>query len=315
MTGKRMLIHSIFLVVLPIIVAYFGVSTAGAIALVLLALAWRLAITLSVLLFPPKVPELELETISVSHFAEKVRWSIDRLGIDYVERQSAGIIGVLFTGRTVPRLKIHTGRVISIIGDSPDILRYLWGRYGSTLGEKADFLAPSKERLELERRIDVYGYHLQVWIYYHILADRSLSLHVWGRNSRLVPLWQRYLLSAIFPILRAFLRQAFKISDQHCAKAVQRIEEFLEDIEGRLNDGRSSILSGEQIDYVDITMASISALWLQPEGFGADKAEEVRVARDRLPPRMRADIERWIEEYPHTTAFLERLYREERQPC
>ncbi len=90
MAGKRLLIHSLFLLMLPILVALFGVFTAGAIALVLVALAWRLAITLSVLLLPAHVPKLELETIAASHFSEKVRWPMDRLGIEYVERSTAG---------------------------------------------------------------------------------------------------------------------------------------------------------------------------------------------------------------------------------
>ena len=168
MAGNRLVVHYIFLLALPIVVAYFGVTTAGAIALVLAALTWRLAITLSVLAFPPRVPKLELETIAISHFVEKVRWSMDRLGVEYVERQVAGILGVLFLGRTVPRLKFRTGRVRSVVGDSPAILRYLWGACSSELGDKAVFLAPTEDRLKLEKSIDDYGFNLQVWVYYHI---------------------------------------------------------------------------------------------------------------------------------------------------
>lgn len=41
MTGKRLLIHMIFLFLLPLIVAWFGVSVGGAVALVVFALATR----------------------------------------------------------------------------------------------------------------------------------------------------------------------------------------------------------------------------------------------------------------------------------
>ena len=312
MAGKRLILHSIFLLALPIIVASLGVSIAGAIGLVLLSLTWRLAITLSVLLFPPVVPRFELETIAISHFSEKVRWSMDRLGIEYVERQTAGVVGVFFTGRTVPQLKVHTGRVRTVIGNSPDILRYLRGAHVGTLGEKTAFLAPTKERLDWERRIDAYGYNLQVWFYYHILADRSLCLHVWGRNSPLISYWQRCLLSVMFPLFRVFLRKAFNTSDQHYAEAVQRIEEFLADVEERLSDGRKSILSGDKIDYVDISLAAISSLCLQAEGFGAGKADSVCMGLERVPPKMRADSERWISHYPSSVAFVNRLYGVER---
>ena len=63
----------------------------------------------------------------------------------------------------------------------------------------------------------------------------------------------------MFPLFRVFLRKAFNTSDQHYAEAVQRIEEFFADVEERLSDGRKSILSGDKIDYVDISLAAISS--------------------------------------------------------
>ena len=128
MTGKRLLVHSCFLFLLPLIVAWFGVSVPGAMALIILALLWRWMISLSAVMAPAKCPELELETISASHFVEKVRWCMDRLGLDYVERPCGGTLGAFFLGRTVPLLKFRTGAVRSSIGNSSEILRYLWGR-------------------------------------------------------------------------------------------------------------------------------------------------------------------------------------------
>ena len=54
----RLLIHSLALIALPIIVAWYGISVAGAVALVVLLLLWRWAISISMALSPPKVPEL-----------------------------------------------------------------------------------------------------------------------------------------------------------------------------------------------------------------------------------------------------------------
>ncbi len=312
MVGLRKLIHTIFLVVLPIVVAYYGVSTAGAVALVVLALLWRWAVTLSGILFPAKVPALELETITISHFAEKVRWCMDRLGVEYTERSVAGIFGVIFTGRSVPQLKVRTGLVQSVIGNSPEILRYLWGRYGTELGEQALFLEPTEERVEMEKRIDRYGVNLQVWVYYHILDQRELALRLWGQHYPSVPTWQRLLLPLLFPVFRVFLRKVFRITDAHYKSAVDHIERLLADVEGRLDDGRRSILGGDDTDYVDISFASISALWLQPEEVAAGKASAARLDRDRYPIQMGVDVERWADQFPLTRAFIERLYKEER---
>jgi len=313
MTGKRLFIHSVFLLLLPLIVAWFGISVPGAIVLVIFALVWRWLITLSGILAPEKTPDLELETIAASHFVEKVRWCMDRLGIEYTERQWVGVLGVFSMGRSVPELKIRTGLVRSRIGNSPEILRYLWGAYAATLGDKAGFLEPTQERLALEQRLDRYGRDLQVWVYYHILDDRNLTLHAWGCNSPTIPAWQRYLVISVYPVLRVLLRKAFSISEAHYARSVQHIEAILTEVESSLADGRVSILGDESINYVDITFASFSGLWLQPPEFGREKADAVRVDRQRAPLAMRTDIERWIESYPRATAFITRLYQEERK--
>jgi len=312
MTGKRLFIHSVFLFLMPVLVAVYGVSVTGAVLLVIAMLLWRWAITLSGIIAPEKIPDLELETIAASHFVEKVRWCMDRLGIEYTERQWVGVLGVFSMGRSVPELKIRTGLVRSRIGNSPEILRFLWGAYAAVLGERARFLEPTPERLELERRLDRYGRDLQVWVYYHVLDDRELTQHAWGCNSPSIPAWQRYLVIATYPLLRVLMRRAFSISDAHYAKSVQHIEAILAEVEGLLADGRVSILGDESISYVDIAFASMCALWLQPPGFGRDKADAVRIDRQLVPAAMRADIERWIETYPRATEFVTTLYQTER---
>jgi len=312
MTGKRLLIHSIFLLLLPIIVAWYGVSVAGAIALVIFALAWRWLITMSGILKPEKSPEIELETIAASHFVEKVRWCMDRLGIDYTERQWVGVLGVFTTGRSVPRLKIRTGLVRSSIGNSPEILRYLWGAYSATLGDRAKFLQPTPDRVVFEERLGRYGVDLQVWVYYHILDDRKLTQHAWGCYSPAIPAWQRYAVMMVYPALRVLMRKAFRISDASYAKSVKHIKSMLAEIDALLLDGRVSILGDEAINYVDITFASLSALWLQPPQYGRDKADMVRIDRSRMSEAMQADIERWTTTYPKATEFISQLYEQER---
>src|SRR5215213_6689836 len=72
-------------------------------------------------------PPLRLHTITFSHYVEKVRWCLDRLGVPYEEIPNAGVLSSLLSGRTVPWLEIPPG--LTRIGDSSRILRYLWGEY------------------------------------------------------------------------------------------------------------------------------------------------------------------------------------------
>ncbi len=128
----------------------------------------------------------------------------------------------MFTGRTVPRLNFRTGLVRSSIGNSAEILRYLWGEYGARI-EAATFLKPTQERLELEKKIDRCGLYLQQWIYYHLLLDRKLTLRLWGADSPNVPAWQRVIMRLLFPLTAAYVRFALSISEERYKSASRHI--------------------------------------------------------------------------------------------
>ena len=308
MTNNRSLVFAVALFGAPIIVAWYGLSVAAAAGIVVLLLLCRWLITLSGIIAPERTPDLVLSTIAASHFVEKVRWSLDRLGVDYEERSSGGTLGAYFRGRTVPQLKIRTGIVRSVIGNSPDILRYVYGRYLPERPERAAFLEPTAERVAFEQRLDAYGVSLQVWVYYHMLHDRELTLHAWGADSPATPAWQRIVLRALFPLLAFMIRFSFKINDTHFARSVARIEGLMGDINADLTDGRKSLLGGDEINYTDLTFAAFTGLWLMPEAYGGGKADHVRIERDRAPEAMRADIERWVEAFPRAVSWVETMY-------
>lgn len=310
MTEKRNFIFAIVVLLAPILVAWYELSVAAAVGVVLLLLLCRWLITLSGWVAPEKRPDLVLATISASHFVEKVRWCFDRLGLDYEERVSGGTLGAFFRGRTVPQLKAKTGHVVSTIGNSSDILRYVYGRHVAADPKGAEFLEPTAERVELEQRLDRYGASLQVWVYYHILQDRDLALHAWGANNPATPGWQRVALRALFPLQAAMIRFSFKINDTNFAKAVARIEKLVGEIDTRLADGRKSILGGDTLNYTDLSFAALTGLWLMPDAYGGGKADAVRIDRDKVPAAMRGDIERWIEAYPHAVSRVEAWYEE-----
>lgn len=310
MSDKRSLVFAAVLFAAPVIVAWYGLSVAAAAGIVILLLLCRWLITLIGIIAPERTPDLVLASISASHFVEKVRWSLDRLGVDYEEQTSGGTLGAYFRGRTVPQLKVRTGIVRSVIGNSPDILRYVYGRYLPERPDRAAFLEPTAERVAFEHRLDGYGVSLQVWVYYHILQDRELTLHAWGRDDPATPAWQRLALRVLYPLLAFMIRFSFKINDEHFARSVARIEALLGDINADLTDGRTSLLGGDEINYTDLTFAAFTGLWLMPEGYGGGKADNVRIERDRAPKAMRADIERWIAAFPNAVSRVETMYKD-----
>ena len=311
--SRQRLIHAVFLLALPLIVAGFGLSLFSAVLLVLAGLAWRQAILLSALMEPPAGPQLELETIQNSHFVERARWCLDRLGVDYVEKPMGGVIGVFFRGRTVPMLTVRTGRTRSSICDSSHILRYLYGRFVAERPEQAAFLEPTPERLDWERRLDGYGVQLQVWVYHHLLKDPAKCKEAWGANSAVLPAWQRWTILALYPVLEMFIRRAFQPDEEHYGRAMEQIEKVLGDAESLLADGRQTLLGGDAPDFIDLTLASLSSLWSWPENFAAGRYAADRPPVRELPYGLRVDAERWRERFPAAAAHIDRLYREERQ--
>lgn len=308
MTDKRDFVFAIVVFLAPVAVAWFGLSVPAAVGLVVLLLLLRWLITLSGIVAPERTPDVVLATISASHFVEKVRWSMDLLGIDYVEQTAGGTLGAFFRGRSVPQLKVRTGIVRSVIGDSPDILRYLYGRYLNQDRERAAFLEPTPERVELEKRLDAYARSLQVWVYHHILRDRDLTLHAWGANNPATPAWQRQALRLLFPLQAFLIRYSFRINETGYTRAVERIEQTLAEAEETLADGRQSLLGDESANYTDITFAAYTGLWLRPAAYGGGRADAVRIERDRAPQGMRDDIQRWEHTFPRATDWVERLY-------
>ncbi len=312
MRFNRNTLHALFLIALPLVVAIFGLSVWSALGLVLLGLLWRWGLSMAPRFTqPPDVP-LVLETVAISHYVDKVRWCLDRLGVPYQEVQNVTLLIMFFTSRTVPRLHVRTGSVTSQIGDSPAILRYLWGAYAGEYGEHAAFLEPTAEALALEARLDHYGVWLQRWFYHHLLPHPRLTLHVWGANDRVLPGWQRLSVVITFPLLRLLVRKGREWKPAYHEPTVQRIEEFLGELERQLSDGRRTLLGGDEISFVDITLAALSGLWLFPPNYGGGKVEAIRLAESEYPTGMAAEIADWRQKFPKVTAFVERLYQEER---
>lgn len=296
---------------LPVVVAALGwgpaAATLAALLLALAGIASRLGATRTAAARP--VVLLRLHTITFSHYVEKVRWCMDRLGVAYEEVPNAGILGVLVTGRTVPSLEIPPG--LTRIGDSPRILRYLWGEYAGRLpAARTDFLAPTPATLELEQYLDQrLGNDVRVWVYSRIFARRDLTLRSWGIEEPRVPGWQRALLRAGTPLLRFAVRRMLGVTPARATRALERTREAFDRIDGLLADGRR-YLAGDALGFADITFASLAALAVLPPEYGGRAIAGRRLDIEELAPDWRAEVEA-LRARP-AGQFVLRLYREER---
>jgi hypothetical protein len=196
-------IPTILLYSLPIVVSVLGIGT---LATVLLLLGiYLLRFVLGFIAFRAS-PVYVLETISVSHYVELIRWSLDRLGVEYKEVETVGVLGVMLYHRLVPTL--HIPGLKTSISNSPDIMNFLYGRHIND--SQAGFLKPiaNPSDMEFEEKLTRGAYYFRLWAYYYVLVDnaeKDLLMRVWGVRQPFVPAWQAALMTLVFPIVRWFV--------------------------------------------------------------------------------------------------------------
>lgn len=245
---------------------------------------------------------LRLLTIPISHYCEKVRWALERAGLEYVEERH--IQGLHYPwawqmGRTayVPVLK-HGKTVVS---DSAEILRYV------------DSLTPEPQRLftasfdaeaqRLEQLFDdVLGVETRRWVYFHFTQTpvEMIDVIAWG-----TPAWEKPAMRLLFPMMKKFVDRRLDITREKCERGMQRVEDIVTRVERMLADGRPYLL-GEQFSALDLGFACMYSPFVSPPEYGIPLPEpeqmspEVRdrVARSRVRPAGQFALRMFTEERP-----------------
>ena len=209
-----------------------------------------------------------LESLTVSHYVEKIRWCLDYLNIPYEEEENSGILGLFILGRTVPALKIP-GNAISI-GNSTEILRYLYGEHCCDK-EKADFLRPSLETIALEKKLDKLGFNYRAFCYYVIFNSpnvENFEKEVWGLFQPGVPEWQKAILKLCSPLFRKLVTLKLTITEENAMKKWKEARTTIEEIDELLSDGRTTLMGTPKPTYIDFHFSSMVAIILRPNEYG-----------------------------------------------
>jgi glutathione S-transferase len=232
-------------------------------------------------------PVLRLITIPISHYCEKARWALDRVGLSYDEQRHVQGIHQLAArraggGSTVPVL-VTPERVI---GESSEVLDWVDER---TPPEHRLFAAEHGERVEAEslcRRFDQgLGPRARRLIYVHMLPQSRVAL---GFNNQGVPAWEDRLLRSAWPLADRFMRHRLEIRpgvEVGDEAAVFREFDFVAE---RLADGRGH-LAGDRFGAADLTFASLAAAVILPTVYGVrlPQPEELAPSTAALVTRAR----------------------------
>jgi glutathione S-transferase len=248
--------------------------------------------------------DARLVTIWNSHYCDKARWALDRLGVPYVEDAHAPIFHIPAVRRaggrrTTPVLVIE-GQVLP---DSTDILRWLDAHAdapGALLGTTPE---QAREVLDLEERFDEdLGPHTRRFAYFLVLPRKDVAMAALrGR----VPWHEERLASALYPVARKVMERSMRIDRAGFERSIRRIDEELARVSDRLADGRR-FLVGEGFTAADLAFAALSAPAVLPPEYPARLPQ-----LSELPAEGRAHVERWRATPAGRHAL--RLYRDERR--
>jgi glutathione S-transferase len=249
---------------------------------------------------------LRLVTIPISHYCEKARWALERVGFEYREERHVQGVHRLAArraggGQTVPVL-VTPERAI---GDSSAILAWVDER---TVREQRLYPEDRDERREVHElchRFDaVLGPSGRRLIYVRMLAQRELMLQY---NNQGVPVWEDRVMRAGLPLFVGLVRHALEISPGVEAQDEAEVWRELDYAAGLLEDGRR-YLCGERFSAADLTFAALCAPVLVPAMYGValpqpeilDEPTAALVERARAHPAGAFAL-RVIAEHRHVT--------------
>jgi glutathione S-transferase len=207
-------------------------------------------------------PSLTLFTFSMSHFSEKIRWTLDASGLAYHEvlmTPTLHLVPALCMGgqgeTTLPILQARQADgAVEHIQDSTQILQWLHERLGP-LPVMPRHIAMSEDIMDIEARFDAIGRDVARYLYFSALDQDERVIDMWTRHASRR---QVRLVKLLFPLSKWVFKRRLGITPGAAAHSALRIQQALAWLDGRLSDGRRYLV-GHQFSVADITAASILA--------------------------------------------------------
>ncbi|KGM41671.1 hypothetical protein JY96_20765 [Aquabacterium sp. NJ1] len=201
-------------------------------------------------------PGLTLYTFAMSHYSEKIRWTLDHSRLPYREVCMTPVFHM------VPALRMGKRRQTTLpilqtphraIQDSPRILDWLAENLGPL-----DALPQNgmKQVREVEQRFDAIGKDVARFLYANSFgtADEHIK-RLWVEHA--TP-GQAAFIRAAYPIIRWGFKRKLHITPKHSEIARARITQAMDWLEGQLRDGRIYLVQ-DRFSAADITAASLLA--------------------------------------------------------
>jgi len=245
-----------------------------------------------------------LITIPMSHYCEKARWGLERLGLPYHEERHLQVFHYPRTwwvsrGPNVPVL-IDGKQVIS---DSTRILRYLdrYAHNGNRLYPDDSALRATVEQWE-DRFDEELGIESRRWVYYHMMPEPVSALAIATQG---VPAMEKILAPLAFGLIKRMISKVLYATEEKVRAGVDLSRNIVAETDALLADGRRYLL-GDRFTAADLALACMLAPFVMPPNYG------IRLPTlDEVPESMRSDVQ-WFRQ-TRTGTYVLWLYEQERR--
>ncbi len=247
----------------------------------------------------------ELITIKISHYCEKARWALDRGGVAYREHGYMPAFHFPFAARAL----LGTGNGATDGTSTRFSTPLLVGQGGSRWADSTEiarYADPSLFELEEAEALDRHfsenlGAHTRRIVYWYALPDRPRLERLAREN---VGATQARLFVTALPVLEKVLRKSLRITEEGCARSVQKVDAIADEVAERLSDGRRYLV-GDRFTIADLSFASLFSIVVMPPEYGA-----TLMRPEELDGGLRAHVERY-RAHP-AGQFALRMFREHR---
>ncbi len=228
---------------------------------------------------------ITLYQFPISHFSEKVRWTLDHKNIAYKKKN-------LLPGPHVKAIKKIAERSsvpVIVDGDkvvqgSSDIISYLDDKFPDKALTPVDS-GTKAEALAWEEEADAeVGINVRVVSYHYLLDHPAILIPFFSQGG---PWYRKPLLRIIFPKLAPRFRAYMNINEEAAKASAVRLRSVAEKMLSRLR--QHDFLAGEAFSRADVAAASLWAPLARPQGYGLDwpsrypePLEELRLEFDEI---------------------------------
>jgi glutathione S-transferase len=207
-----------------------------------------------------------LLTIPISHYCEKARWALERVGVAYRERPHIQALHRVATlraggGLTVPVFVCGDG----VLGDSGDILAWADAQAepGRALYPEDPDRAAEVRLLEADFNAGL-GPHSRRWLYQQLRERRDLAI---SYGCAGVPAWERTTLRLGYPLLITIVARVLDVTPATAVESEAAVRATFDAVAERLADDRP-YLCGEEFTAADLTFSALAAPMLVPSAYG-----------------------------------------------